>query len=413
MVTSQSTISLEGALSIAQEAHEGQTRRHGAPYISHPIAVGRFVEDVADALQFPVDDRTRAVALLHDVVEDSDITTAELAARFGDDVGKGVDLLTKQGKGPDATRAYYERLTREADDAVRIVKVCDRVHNLSELHLAPDLKKLEKYVDETLELIVPFAESAVDKAVAAGLVAALHDGMRAASRAQRVEVPKAVVRRDDKVPFGLYAIVESAARLDELIAGGVVLIQLRAKNTKNDRALVELARELVARVGGRVPVIINDRADVAVGADAQGVHVGLGDVPPAVARKVVGDARLVGASSHTDPELHEVLGTGADHVAVGPVFESPTKQGHAPVVGVDALAHRAKKSTLPVVAIGGITTPARAAQCGRAGAHLVAAVSALDVAEARVMARRMSVAFVAAHASSRQRARGAVARGEA
>jgi thiamine-phosphate pyrophosphorylase len=402
MVTAQSTISLEGALSIAQEAHEGQTRRHGAPYISHPIAVGRFVEDIADALQFPVDDRTRAVALLHDVVEDSDITTDELAARFGDTVAKGVDLLTKRGKGPDATRAYYERLTREADDALRLVKVCDRVHNLSELHLAPDVKKLEKYVDETLELIVPFAQSAVDKAVGAGLVAALHDGIRAASRAQSATIPSAV-GTDERVPFGLYAIVENAARVDELIAGGVVLIQLRNKKCANDRALVDLARELITRVRGRVPVVINDRADVAVAVDAAGVHVGLGDMPPALARKIVGADRLVGASSHTDPELHEVLGTGADHVAVGPVFESPTKIGHAPVVGVDALAHRAKKSTLPVVAIGGVTTPARAAQCGRAQAHLVAAVSALDVAEARVMARRMSVSFVAAHAAARSR----------
>lgn len=401
-MVAQSTISLEGALSIAQEAHEGQTRRHGAPYISHPIAVGRLVEDVADALQFPVDDRTRAVALLHDVVEDSEITTDELAARFGDTVARGVDLLTKKGKGPDATRAYYERLTREADDALRVVKICDRVHNLSELHLAPDEAKLRKYIDETLELIVPFAHSAADKAVAAGLVAALHDGMRAALRAQRAPMRDAL-RDDAKVPFGLYAIVDNVARVDELIAGGVVLLQLRNKKCANDRALVDLARDLIARVDGRVPVVINDRADVAVAVDAAGVHVGLGDMPPKLARKIVGDARLVGASSHTDPELHEVLGTGADHAAVGPVFESPTKSGHAPVVGVDALAHRAKKSSLPVVAIGGVTTPARAAQCGRAGAHLVAAVSALDVAEARVMARRMSVSFVAAHAASKAR----------
>ncbi len=405
-MVAQSRISLEGALSIAREAHEGQTRRHGAPYISHPIAVGRFVEDIADALQFPVDDRTRAVALLHDVVEDSDITTDELTARFGDGVGRGVDLLTKRGKGPDAARAYYERLTREADDALRLVKVCDRVHNLSEMHLAPDLKKLEKYIDETLELIVPFAQSATDKAVAAGLVAALHDGMRAASRAQSVPVRESL-GTTERVPFGLYAIVENASRVDELIAGGVVLIQLRNKSAKNDRALVDVARELVARVARRVPVVINDRADVAVAVDAAGVHVGLGDMPPALARKIVGAERLVGASSHTDPELHEVLGTvlgaGADHVAVGPVFESPTKSGHAPVVGVDALAHRAKKSALPVVAIGGVTTAARAAQCGRAGAHLVAAVSALDVAEARVMARRMSVSFVAAHAAAKSR----------
>lgn len=404
------SVSLDRALSIAQEAHEGQIRRHGAPYIAHPMAVRRIVEDLAEAVGLAIDDGTRAIALLHDVVEDSDITADELTARFGAAVGRGVQLLTKEGKGPEATRAYYERLGAEADDALRLVKISDRVHNLSELHLAPDGKKLASYVQETLEHLVPLARSARDPAVAAGLVAALHDGVRAASRAQAAPIP-ATARLEGKVPAGLYAIVDGPERIRDLVAGGVAMVQLRNKNA-TDRALLEMAAEILGATAPlRVPLVVNDRADIAVAAGADGVHVGTTDVPPALARKIIGPDRLLGASSHTDPELHDVIdGGAADHVAVGPVFESPTKSGHAPVVGVEALAHRARATRLPVVAIGGITSPARAAQAGRAGAHLVAAVSALDVAEARVIARRMSVSFFAAREAQRHRAVGA--RGE-
>lgn len=414
-------ISLEQALSIAQEAHAGQTRRHGAPYIAHPMAVRRIVEELGPACGIDVDDRTRAVALLHDVVEDSEITAGELAARFGDDVGQRVSLLSKAGKGPDATRAYYQRLHAGADDTLRLVKTSDRVHNLSELHLAPDASKLAKYIDETLEHLVPLAAGCATPAHAAGLVAALHDGIRAAARAQGASPPPALAHLEQqRVPRGLYAIVSSPKRLRELIEGGVAVVQLRNKGA-SDRELLAMLEEMLPLCrAARVPLLINDRADLAVAASPLGersvhvgVHVGQGDLPPRSARRVVGVEALVGASSHTDAELHEVgdgasvassIYPGADHVAVGPVFPSPSKVGHAPIVGLDALALRCRVSSLPVVAIGGITTPERAAQVGRAGAHLAAAISALDVAEARMIARRMSVCFFAARAAQAARA---------
>lgn len=400
------------ALSIAREAHHGQSRRHGAPYIGHPLAVRVLVEEVGRAAGLDVDEATAAVALLHDVVEDSEIGRDELAARFGDRVAADVWLLTKSGKGEAATAAYYARMAREASDEVRLVKVCDRLHNLSELHLAPSVDKLTKYVDETLLHLVPLARSAQARALARGLEAALFDGIRAACRAQRRPIPEAAVAPPRAVPTGLYPIVlpragELAAAADELvrrvtalIEGGAVLVQLRSKERSDREVLTLLEAVRVPCANAGVPLVVNDRADLCVAGRAQGVHVGQTDLPPPAVRALVGDDALVGASSHTEPQLFEVCAQGgADHVAVGPIYPSPTKQGHAPVVGLAALARRARLSPLPVVAIGGITTPERAAACGRAGAALVAVVSALDVADPRPMARRLSAALVAARAA--------------
>lgn len=402
----------ERALSIAREAHHGQSRRHGAPYISHPLAVHTLVGELGHAVGLAVDEAALAAALLHDVIEDSDIGREELAARFGDAVATDVWLLTKSGKGEAATAAYYARMAREASDAVRLIKVCDRVHNLSELHLAPSLDKLGQYVDETLLHLVPLARSAQSRGVARGLEAALQDGVRAACRAQRRPIPEAAANPVRALPLGLYPVVmpragalqesadELVRRLGALLDGGAAMIQLRIKE-RSDRealALLEAARAPCAAAG--VPLVVNDRADWCVAARADGVHVGQTDLRPVDARRIVGEGALVGASSHTEPQLFEVCADGgADHVAVGPVFASPTKAGHAPVVGLPALARRARLSPLPLVAIGGITTPTRAADCGGAGASLVAVVSALDVAEPRPMARRLSAAFFAARAA--------------
>ena len=409
----------ERALSIAQEAHHGQSRRHGAPYIGHPLAVRALVEDLAHATGLELDDATRAVALLHDVIEDSDIGREELAARFGDRVAGDVWLLSKTGKGEAAAAAYYARLVREASDAVRLVKVCDRVHNLSELHLAPSADKLTSYIDETLLHLVPLARSAHARGVARGLEAALHDGIRAACRAQHRAIPEAAAAPPRAVPTGLYpilmprpgelavAVADLVRRVSVLIEGGAVMLQVRCKD-RGDRevlALLEAARAPCLAAG--IPLVVNDRADLCVAAGVQGVHVGQTDLRPPAVRAIVGDGVLLGASSHTEPQLFEVCAQGgADHVAVGPVYLSPTKQGHAPVVGLEALTRRARLSPLPVVAIGGVTTPVRAAECGRAGAALIAVASALDVADPRPLARRLSASYFAARAAHTQTASG-------
>lgn len=400
---------LEQVLALARAAHDGQTRRHGSAYIEHPIAVAELADDLATAVGIELCLEGRAMALLHDVVEDSTTTRDEIAQRFGQKVARGVDLLTKVGRGPEAAAAYYARLDGEADDLVRLIKVSDRVHNLSELHLAPNADKLRRSMDETLAHVVPLAAGA-SAPVAQGLVAALHDALRAAARAQGQVSPAASrdalagssSRPRRELPLGVYAIVSGGdpAHVRELLHGGVAMIQLRAKH-RTDRDVIALADALrpMCRDAG-VPLLVNDRTDLAAAACADGVHLGQTDLPPRVARALLGASAYVGASSHTEAELRAAHDDGAaDHVAVGPVFLSPTKQGHAPLVGLEELTRRCASSELPVVAIGGITHPARVAQCARAGASLVAAVSALEGTRARVMARRMSVSFFAARAA--------------
>lgn len=392
------SLDLSAVDALAADAHHGQTRRHGSPYIDHPRAVRLLVEDLGYATRIPVDDSMRAAALLHDVIEDSDIDERALRARFGEDVARRVALLTKSGKGDDATRTYYERMGREADVGVRLIKVADRCHNLSELHKAPDPDKLTRYVEETERFVRPVASPHP------GLTRALDDAMRAALRAQRLPVPPPLQVRRGRVPSGVYAIVSPTTHVDELIAqiralceGGVALIQLRAKGL-DDRAVLELlacAFGETARFD--VPLIVNDRADLCRMSGVDGLHVGQTDVPAHLARRILPREAIVGTSTHTRAQADALRAdTSNDYIAVGPVFASPTKQGHAAIVGTLGLKEIAATTPHPVVAIGGVVEPARAADVRAAGAHCAAAVSALAGPDPQQMARRMALAFAAA-----------------
>jgi thiamine-phosphate pyrophosphorylase len=171
---------------------------------------------------------------------------------------------------------------------------------------------------------------------------------------------------------------------------------------RGDRSVLAFAQAIVplCRRHG-VPVLVNDRADLARAADADGVHVGADDLPPLFARVVTGPGARVGTSTHTLDELRTAIAAGgADHLGFGPVYASTTKSGHADVTGLDRLAAACAASRLPIVAIGGITSPERCARATRAGASLVATASAFaHPGEARVMARRLSIAFTAARSA--------------
>ena len=169
---------------------------------------------------------------------------------------------------------------------------------------------------------------------------------------------------------------------------GARLLQLRARKNESSATILHLAERLVAaahRVGARV--IVNDRADIACLADADGVHVGQSDLEVAAVRAIVGPDRIVGVSTHDRAQIDDALAGDATYVAVGPVFLTATKDtGYTPR-GLDLVryaAHRGK----PVVAIGGITLD-RAAAVVAAGASAVAVISDILVgrhAEARVRA---------------------------
>ncbi|HNB69755.1 MAG TPA: thiamine phosphate synthase [Acidobacteriota bacterium] len=161
-----------------------------------------------------------------------------------------------------------------------------------------------------------------------------------------------------------------------LIAGGATLIQLRDKVT-DGRTFYELAHQVMeyARPHG-VKIIINDRVDIALAVNADGVHVGQDDLPPAAARQLLGPSKLIGYSTHSLDQALEADQFPIDYIAVGPVFQTQTKENPSPVVGLELVRRVATQVSKPVVAIGGIP-PERISEVLQAGATSVALISGL------------------------------------
>jgi thiamine-phosphate pyrophosphorylase len=161
----------------------------------------------------------------------------------------------------------------------------------------------------------------------------------------------------------------------ELIAGGVTLLQYRNKSG-NARQMLEHARELKRRVGDSVKLIMNDRADLCVAAEFDGVHVGQDDLSPEGVRKAIGDLRWLGVSTHNPVQLAEADGTTANYLAIGPVFATGSKANPDPVIGLDGVRQARGLTRKPLVAIGGITR-ANCSDVIAAGADAVAVISDL------------------------------------
>ncbi len=166
------------------------------------------------------------------------------------------------------------------------------------------------------------------------------------------------------------------------IAGGATVLQLREK-TATTRQFLEMAqRTLTITRRAGVPLIINDRVDIAQAIDADGVHVGPEDLPVAVARHLLGPNRIVGASAGTEAEARAAEKDGADYLGVGSVFGTSSKPDAGSPIGVEALRRIAQAVRIPIVAIGGITHT-NAPEAIRAGAAGVAVISAI-VAEQNI-----------------------------
>jgi thiamine-phosphate pyrophosphorylase len=200
---------------------------------------------------------------------------------------------------------------------------------------------------------------------------------------------------------GLYLVTDERQSVEtrrhvvaEALAAGVRVIQLRDK-TAMGGALFQEARDLVAlcRSQGAL-LIVNDRADVAVAAGADGVHVGQDDLPLVAARQVVGDELLVGVSASFVEEVIAAEQQGADYVGFGAMFPTPTKRD-AEYAGPTLLAEARRRVRLPLVAIGGITAQ-NAAEVLAAGPDLLAVVSAVGAAPNPRTAARDLLALVRA-----------------
>jgi thiamine-phosphate pyrophosphorylase len=166
--------------------------------------------------------------------------------------------------------------------------------------------------------------------------------------------------------------------VEELRAAGVKLLQYRDKEGAPQEVLHNAALISEAFAGTECRLILNDRADLAVLAGWDGVHVGQEDLSAEDARRVVGGALWVGVSTHSDAQVRLADASCADYVAVGPVFATGTKLNAEAVIGLEGVRRARALTTKPIVAIGGITR-GNARSVIDAGADSVAVISALIV----------------------------------
>ncbi len=170
--------------------------------------------------------------------------------------------------------------------------------------------------------------------------------------------------------------------------GGIRGIQLREKDLDGGAlyALAERLRVLTRRYDARL--LVNDRIDVALAVEADGVHLGHDSFPVETARNLLGSARLIGASTHSEAEI--AAAQAADFIVFGPVYATPSKAAYGAPQGLDKLRRAVVQSTVPVLAIGGITA-ARVPGIIEAGAQGIALISAISAAPDPTQAARALV----------------------
>jgi thiamine-phosphate pyrophosphorylase len=183
---------------------------------------------------------------------------------------------------------------------------------------------------------------------------------------------------------GLYVILDPSvcpARplvevLTTAVEAGASLFQYRNKTASMKEAYVEALalRHAAAKAGALF--IVNDRCDLALAVDADGVHLGQGDLPLDLAKKVMGPDKLIGISTHNHDQVREATAGKPDYLGFGPIFKPGSKQGHDPVVGLEGLRAMRSLTSLPVFAIGGIQID-QVGEVMRAGANGVAIISAI------------------------------------
>lgn len=165
------------------------------------------------------------------------------------------------------------------------------------------------------------------------------------------------------------------AAAEEFAVAGCTLLQYRNKSG-NARQMLDEARELRARLGATVKLVMNDRADLCLAAQYDGLHVGQDDLSAEAARRMIGGDRWLGVSTHNPEQLSEADKSSADYLAIGPVFATGSKANPDPIVGLAGVRRARELTHKPLVAIGGITR-ANARSVIDAGADAVAVISDL------------------------------------
>ncbi|ELE5890320.1 thiamine phosphate synthase [Vibrio fluvialis] len=185
-------------------------------------------------------------------------------------------------------------------------------------------------------------------------------------------------------PYTLYLVTDDQQDLNTLcrvvkqaIAGGVSLVQVREKQG-DVRTFIERAAAVKAVLSGSgVPLIINDRVDVALAVDADGVHLGQSDMHATLARQLLGPDKLIGLSVENEQQFEQAQSLPVDYLGLSAIFATPTKTNTVKHWGLDGLNWAMARSRLPMVAIGGLNTSniGAVAQTGVQGIALVSAIS--------------------------------------
>lgn len=188
-------------------------------------------------------------------------------------------------------------------------------------------------------------------------------------------------------PYQLYLVTDEhqdiatlAQVVNEAVKGGVTMVQIREKHG-DVRTFIERAKAVKEVLkGSNVPLIINDRVDVALAIDADGVHLGQSDMPAIMARQLIGPDKILGLSIETHQQLDHVHELPVDYIGLSAIFATPTKTDTKTHWGISGLMKALQTTSLPIVAIGGINA-SNIQDIARTGTHGIALVSAICQAE--------------------------------
>ena len=193
-------------------------------------------------------------------------------------------------------------------------------------------------------------------------------------------------RLRDTYNFTLYVIADPnlmgedfEKKIQDTIHNGATVIQLREKNSSTLRFL-ERALMLKEIISKKTLFIVNDRVDIAIASQADGVHLGQDDLPVPVARQILGEDKIIGVSTHSIKEAQRAEEEGANYIAIGPIFSTQTKPDSGPPKGVSIISQVKKKVHIPVIAIGGINKE-NVQEVLKAGADGIAVISAVFKSE--------------------------------
>ncbi|NLS12047.1 thiamine phosphate synthase [Vibrio sp. SM6] len=185
-------------------------------------------------------------------------------------------------------------------------------------------------------------------------------------------------------PYLLYLVTDDKQDLDTLVnvvrqavAGGVTMVQVREKHGDVREFMARAFAVKKALEGTHVPLIINDRVDVALAVDADGVHLGQTDMPAAVARQLIGNEKLLGLSIENHQQLQECANLPIDYIGLSAIYPTATKTDTQTYWGLNGLRYALDHCTLPIVAIGGIDSSNVPSICetGVDGLAIVSAIS--------------------------------------